>query len=105
LVTLIYKIFAKIAKKVLTVTEMETNIESVTKTETKERRTLVEEKVMFTVKMLAAYMNESIESLAEHAEINPAHLRNVTLGRAKITGDDILKLSMYTKIPIDQIAH
>lgn len=64
-----------------------------------------EKKVMFTVKMLAAYMKETIESLAEHAGINPPHLRNVTLGRARITGDDILKLAIYTKIPIDQIEH
>lgn len=65
----------------------------------------MEEKIIWTVRMLAAYMDLSIEGLADKAEINPAHLRNVTLGRAKITGDDIVKLSMVTGIPIDKIEH
>lgn len=61
------------------------------------------EEVKFTVKMLAAYMRMSIEKLAESAGINTDHLLNVSAGRVKMTADDIVKLSDYTKIPAKNI--
>lgn len=61
------------------------------------------EEVKFTVKMLAAYMRMSIERLAENAGINTDHLLNVSAGRVKMTADDIVKLSEFTKIPAKNI--
>lgn len=57
------------------------------------------EEIKFTVKMLAAYMRTSIEKLAEAAGIEAEHLSNVSCGRAKMTADDIVKLSAHTGIP------
>lgn len=61
------------------------------------------ENVKFTVRMLAAHMKESIEDLAEHSGINVNHLVNVSAGRTKMTGDDVIKLSAYTGIPATSI--
>ena len=61
------------------------------------------EEVKFTVKMLAAYMRMSIEKLAEQAGISADHLLNVSSGRVKMTGDDVVKLSEFTKIPAKNI--
>lgn len=61
------------------------------------------EEVKFTVKMLAAYMHMSIERLAKQAGINADHLLNVSAGRVKMTGDDVVKLSEFTKIPAKNI--
>ena len=61
------------------------------------------EDVKFTVKMLAAYMRMSIGKLAESAGIEPEHLLNVSCGRVKMTGDDLVKLSNYTGIPAKNI--
>lgn len=61
------------------------------------------EEVKFTVKMLAAYMRMSIERLAENAGISTDHLLNVSAGRVKMTADDIVKLSEFTKIPAKNI--
>lgn len=61
------------------------------------------EEVKFTVKMLAAYMRMSIEKLAEGAGISKDHLLNVSAGRVKMTADDLVKLSDFTKIPTKNI--
>lgn len=61
------------------------------------------EEVKFTVKMLAAYMRMSIEKLAENSGISVDHLLNVSAGRVKMTADDIVKLSNFTKIPAKNI--
>ncbi len=61
------------------------------------------EEVKFTVKMLAAYMRMSIERLAEQSGIKADHLLNVSAGRVKMTGDDVVKLSEFTKIPAKNI--
>lgn len=56
-----------------------------------------------TVKAIAANLNIPIEELAERCGISPSHLKNVSSGRAKMTADDILKLSDYTGIPPQNI--
>ena len=61
------------------------------------------EDIKFTVKMLAAYMRMSIEKLAENAGIDVEHLSNVSCGRVKMTGDDLVKLSTFTGIPAKNI--
>ena len=61
------------------------------------------EDVKFTVRMLAAHMRMNIEELAELAGISPSHLKSVSSGRAKMTGDDIVKLSKATGIPCENI--
>lgn len=60
--------------------------------------------VMFSVRMLAAYMRMSIEKLAEHCEIDAYHLQQVSSGRVKMSADDIVKLSNGTGIPVTRIA-
>lgn len=61
--------------------------------------------VMFTVRMLAAYMRMSIEKLAEHCGIDSYHLAQVSCGRVKMSADDIVKLSKHTGIPAERIEH
>ena len=56
------------------------------------------ENVKWTVRMLAAYMKESIEDMADKADIDSSHLKSVSSGRAKMTADDLLKLARYTGI-------
>lgn len=61
--------------------------------------------VMFTVKMLSAYMNETISELAEHSGIEPSHLQQVSTGRLKMSADDLIKLSDYTGIDVRRIKY
>lgn len=61
------------------------------------------EDIKFTVKMLAAYMQMSIEQLAKETDISVNHLQNISAGRAKVTGDDLVKLSAFTGIPVKNI--
>lgn len=63
------------------------------------------ENIMFNIKMLAAYKNESIAELAEHSDIDPVHLQQVSAGRLKMTADDLIKLSDYTGIDIRKIQY
>ena len=48
--------------------------------------------------MLAAMMKMPISELAEKAKINPDHLASVSAGRARMTADDLIKLSDLTGI-------
>lgn len=59
--------------------------------------------IVFSVRMLAAHMKISIEELAQKADINVYHLKNVSAGRAKMTADDVVKLSALTGIPVQNI--
>lgn len=61
--------------------------------------------VMFSVRMLAAYMRVSIEELAKQCGISPDHLKQVSSGRLKMSADDIVKLSKTTGIPAERIEH
>lgn len=61
------------------------------------------EDVKFTVRMLGAYMKESIADLAKNSGIDPNHLLQVSCGRVKMTADDMLKLSKYTGIDVHKI--
>lgn len=61
------------------------------------------ENIKFNVKMLGAYMDMSIEKLAELAGIKPQHLQDISAGRVKMTGEDIVKLSQITGIPAEKI--
>lgn len=63
------------------------------------------EDIKFSVRMLAAHMKTSIEGLAEKANISVSHLKSVSSGRAKMTADDIVKLSDLTGIPAQNIEH
>lgn len=56
------------------------------------------ENIKFTVRMLAAMMKMPISELAEKAKINPDHLASVSAGRARMTADDLIKLSDLTGI-------
>lgn len=61
------------------------------------------EDIMFSVKALASLMDMSVEDLAKECEINPNHLRAVQAGRATMTGTDLIKLSQFTKVPVENI--
>lgn len=61
--------------------------------------------IKFTVKMMAAYMQETIAELAEHSGIDPTHLQQVSSGRLKMTADDLIKLSDYTGIDVRRIQY
>ncbi len=63
------------------------------------------ENVMFTVKMLSAYTNESIMEMAEKAGLDGYHLQQVSSGRTKMTAEDIIKLSLYTGIDPKRIQY
>lgn len=63
------------------------------------------ENIKFTVKMMAAYMKETIADLAEHAGIDPTHLQQVSTGRLKMSADDLVKLSDYTGIDVHNIEY
>ena len=71
--------------------------------EVTERRAM--ENIKFNIKMLCAYMDCSLEALAEKAGINPQHLYDVSSGRVRMTADDIVKLSAVTGIPADKIEY
>jgi plasmid maintenance system antidote protein VapI len=61
--------------------------------------------IMFSVRMLASYMKISIEELARNSGISADHLKNVSAKRTNMTADDIVKLSAYTGIPVENIEH
>lgn len=56
------------------------------------------ENVKLNVRALAAMKKLSIEKLAELANLDPAHLQNVSLGRAKMTGRDLVNLAKATGV-------
>lgn len=58
----------------------------------------MEKSVKLSVRALAANMKVSVEKLAEIAEIDPVHLRNVSLGRARMTATELVRLSLATNI-------
>ena len=59
--------------------------------------------VMFTVKMLAALKEMSIEELAKNCDIAVWHLRQVSVGNVEMTAYDLRQLSQFTGIPADRI--
>jgi len=63
------------------------------------------EDIKFNLKMLGAYLDISLEKLAELAGIKPQHLQDVSSGRVRMTADDIVKLSKATGIPAEKIEY
>jgi plasmid maintenance system antidote protein VapI len=61
--------------------------------------------VKFTLRMIAAYMEMSIEELAKKADIDVFHLQAVSAKRIKMTADDLVKLSRVSGIPTDDIVY
>ncbi len=59
--------------------------------------------IKFTVRMIAAYMEMSIEELAKAADIDVYHLQAVNSKKIKMTADDLVKLSNISGIPHDKI--
>ncbi len=60
-------------------------------------------KLIFSVKMLAAYMKVSVPDLAKNAGIDVYHLQQVSYGRVKLSTDDLVKLHNYTGIDVNNI--
>ena len=58
----------------------------------------MDDKVL-NIKALAANGNESIAELAKRAGINSDHLYNVSAGRAVMTAEDLVRLSIATGVP------
>lgn len=55
-----------------------------------------------SVRAIAKKCNVSIPKLALLAGIDPTHLHNVAYGNARMTADDLLKLSRYSGVsPFD----
>lgn len=61
--------------------------------------------IKFTLRMIAAYMEMSIEELAKTCDIDVFHLQAVNAKRIKMTADDLVKLSQASGIPTDKIAY
>ena len=59
--------------------------------------------IKVNVKTLAAYMDLSVSDLARKCNISENHLIAVMSGRAKMTAEDLTKLSFFTKVPIQNI--
>lgn len=64
---------------------------------------MVANDVKFSVKMLASYMNMSVEKLAIESGIDPYHLQQVSCGRVRMTGKDLVRLSEFTGISANKI--
>jgi transcriptional regulator with XRE-family HTH domain len=47
-----------------------------------------------SIRALAANENLSVEKLAEKCDLDPGHLRNVSLGRATMTAKELINLSI-----------
>ena len=58
----------------------------------------MEDAKKWSVGAIARDMNISVEELANRAGIKPTHLRSVSLNRATITGDDLIKIALLTGI-------
>lgn len=50
--------------------------------------------IKLSIRALAANENLSVEKLAEKCDLDPAHLRNVSLGRATMTAKELVNLSI-----------
>ena len=61
------------------------------------------EELRFTVKALASVSGMTVAELAEACGISVAHLQNVSAGRTRLTADDLIRLSDFTKVPPGQI--
>ncbi|WP_105303075.1 helix-turn-helix domain-containing protein [Anaerolactibacter massiliensis] len=59
--------------------------------------------IKFSVKALAALKGMNLNELAEAANINQNHLKDLSAGRVRMTADDLKKLSAATGIPMDNI--
>lgn len=57
-----------------------------------------ETNIKLSIRALAANENLSVEALAEKCGLDPAHLRNVTLGRATMTAKELIGLSEGTGV-------
>lgn len=57
------------------------------------------DEIKWNVRALAANRKQSIEALADDAGIDPAHLRNVSTGRAVMYARELLALSVLTGVP------
>lgn len=64
---------------------------------------MTEKKIRYTVKMLAAYMNQSVAELAKNAGIDVYHLQQVASGRVKLNAYDLVKLREYTGIDVSDM--
>lgn len=56
------------------------------------------ENVTLNIRALAAMKKISIEKLAELSDIDPTHLVNVSAGRVKMTGRDLINLAKATGV-------
>lgn len=61
------------------------------------------ESIKLTIRALAAQMRVNIETLAEMAEINPNHLKQVSAGNVPMSAYDLRQLSKVTGVPSDNI--
>lgn len=59
--------------------------------------------VKMTVPMICAYLNVSTDKLADMAQIKRNHLRAVRAGRARMTADDLLGLSIAANLKPEEI--
>ena len=50
--------------------------------------------IKLSIRALAANENLSVEKLAEKCDLDPGHLRNVSLGRATMTAKELINLSI-----------
>lgn len=58
----------------------------------------MDQSIKLNVKAIAGYMRMNVLELATSAGIDGYHLQAVSADRAKLTADDLIKLSQYTGI-------
>lgn len=59
--------------------------------------------IKWTIKAICGQFDLSIEALANKAGINYNHLKMVSGGYVKMTGEDLVKLHNVTGIPMENI--
>lgn len=58
----------------------------------------MDKSIKLNVKAIAGYMRQTVPELATSAGIDVYHLQAVSADRAKLTGEDLIKLAEYTGI-------
>lgn len=64
---------------------------------------MTEVKFIMNIKALASMMNTTIDGLADLADLNGQHLRDVSAGRVTMTARDLINLHKATNVPCEMI--
>ena len=62
-----------------------------------------QEKMKWSVRVIAAVRKTSIEQLAEDAGIDASHLKQVSAGNIRMLADDLYKLCKLTGLKMEEV--